>query len=74
VFHVRADDPHDAFAADDLAVFADPPNACSDLHDCTCSIKNAVPNVESEIIDENRAVLNFRRVIVPPLKRRALRV
>jgi hypothetical protein len=34
---VRADDPHDAFAADDLAVFADPPDAASNFHDLSTS-------------------------------------
>src|SRR4051794_6088641 len=33
MFCIRADDPHDAFSADDLAVFADSPHACSNLHD-----------------------------------------
>jgi hypothetical protein len=33
VFGVRADDPHDAFATDDLAILADPPDAASDFHD-----------------------------------------
>src|SRR4051812_29084265 len=33
VLGVRADHPHDALAADDLAVLTDAANACSDLHD-----------------------------------------
>jgi hypothetical protein len=32
VLCIRADDPHDAFAADDLAIFADPPDAASNFH------------------------------------------
>ena len=30
---IGADDPHDSFAADDLAILADPPNAASHFHD-----------------------------------------
>src|SRR5687768_5543606 len=33
VLRVGANHPHDAFAADDLAVFADPPDAASNFHD-----------------------------------------
>jgi hypothetical protein len=30
---VRADDPHDSLAADDLAILANPPNAAAHFHD-----------------------------------------
>jgi hypothetical protein len=30
---IRADDPHDTFAADDFAVLANPPDAASHFHD-----------------------------------------
>jgi len=33
VLGIRADHPHDAFSADDLAVFANPPDTASDFHD-----------------------------------------
>jgi hypothetical protein len=33
VFCVGADDPHDAFSADDLAVFTNTPDAASHFHD-----------------------------------------
>src|SRR3712207_5235919 len=35
VLGVRADDPHDAFAADDLAVLTDPPDAATYFHRCS---------------------------------------
>jgi hypothetical protein len=33
VFRIRADDPHDSFAADNLAILTNPPNAAAHLHD-----------------------------------------
>src|SRR5450432_3242737 len=33
VLHIRADHPHDAFAANDLAVFTDSSDACANFHD-----------------------------------------
>jgi hypothetical protein len=41
VFRVAADHAHDAFAADDLAVFTDSTNAGSYFHDCTFSTQTA---------------------------------
>jgi hypothetical protein len=38
---VAADHAHDAFAADDLAVFTDSTNAGSYFHDCTFSTQTA---------------------------------
>jgi hypothetical protein len=38
MFGGRADHPHDAFAANDLAVFTDSSDACSHLHDITFDI------------------------------------
>ena len=33
MLRVRADDPHDSLAANDLAILADPPNAATHFHD-----------------------------------------
>jgi hypothetical protein len=59
VLHVRADHPHDAFAADNLAVLADPPDACSNLHNDTLFQQiDPSKRVESEIIVEKFGFLN----------------
>jgi hypothetical protein len=44
MLHVRADDPNDAFSADDLAVFADPPDAGSNFHDDHLVLAKTNPN------------------------------
>jgi hypothetical protein len=54
MFRGRADHPHDAFAADDLAVFTNSSDACSHLHRITLNIRApiGVPSGELAFVAE----------------------
>src|SRR4051794_13949271 len=54
-----ADHPHDAFAADDLAVFANSTNACSDFHDCLSKGRSTPKSVEPLFVVEKPDRFNF---------------
>jgi hypothetical protein len=62
VFRVAADDPHNTLAADDLAVFADPPDARTHFHD-----RSAFPirpkTGEPSLIAQNPPTLKGREVL-----------